>query len=85
MQVYLHILVLNTCIQCSCNCTRLTIREIDTVFFWSPLQCEKQMEQIIAKTPFEMHEGTFRVKQIFINDDISLDVRAQKFPLIFSY
>ena len=39
MQVYLHILVFNKCIQCTCNCTWLNIREIAIVFFWSPLQC----------------------------------------------
>ena len=52
-------------------------------FFWSPLQCEKELEQIIARRPFVMHKGTFRVERIFINDAISLDFRAQKFPLIF--
>ena len=26
-----------------------------TVFFWSPLQCEKELEQIIVRTPFVMH------------------------------
>ena len=30
-----------------------------------------------------MHDETFRVERIFINDAISLDFRAQKFPLIF--
>ena len=28
-----------------------------------------------------MHSGTFRVERIFINDDISLDFRAQKFGI----
>ena len=55
MQVYLHILVFNKCIQCTCNCTWLNILEIATVLFWSPLQCEKGLEQIIARTPFVMH------------------------------
>ena len=52
MQVYLHILVFNKCIQCTCHCTCLNISEIATVFFWSPLQCEKELEQIIAGTHF---------------------------------
>ena len=55
MQVYLHILVFNKSIQCTCNCTWLNIREIATAFSWSPLQCEKELEQIIARTPFVMH------------------------------
>ena len=71
MQVYLHILVFNNCIQCTCNCTWLNIREITLVFSWSPLQCEKDLEQIIARTPFVMHYGTFRVERIFINNAIS--------------
>ena len=56
-----------------------------TVFFWSPLQCENELEQIIARTSFVMHYGTFRVERIFIKDAISLEIRAQKFPLIFPY
>ena len=32
-----------------------------------------------------MRLGTFRVDCIFINDSISLDFRAQNFPLIFPY
>ena len=32
-----------------------------------------------------MHYGTIIVERIFINNAISLDFRAQKFPLIFSY
>ena len=55
MQVYLHILVFNKCVQCTCNCTWLNIRDIATVFFLSPLQFEKELEQIIARTPFVMH------------------------------
>ena len=55
MQIYMHILVFNKCIQCICNCTWVNICEIATVFFWSPLQCEKELEQIIARTPFEEH------------------------------
>ena len=55
MQVYLHILVFNKCIQCTCNCTWFNVLEIATVFFWSALQCEKELEQIIAGTPFVMH------------------------------
>ena len=55
MQVYLHILVFNKCIQCTCNCTWLNIGEIAIVFFWSPLQFEKELEQITARTPFIMH------------------------------
>ena len=43
------------------------------------------MEQISARTHLVMHQGTFRVERIFINDGISLDFRAQKFPLIFPY
>ena len=39
MQIFLHILIFNICIQCTCNCTKLNIKEIATVFFWSPLQC----------------------------------------------
>ena len=35
------------------------------------------MEQIIARTPFEMHLGTFRVQRIFINYAISLDFCAK--------
>ena len=62
------------------------VEQIATVFFWSPLQCEKELEQIIARTSFLMHQGTFRVECIFINNDaISLDFRAQKFPSIFPY
>ena len=57
MQVYLHILVFNNCIQCTCNCTWLNILDIATVFFWSPLQCETELEQIIARMSFVMHEG----------------------------
>ena len=55
MQVYLHILVFNKCIQCTCNCTWLNIGEIATVFFWPPFQCEKELEQIIARTHFVVH------------------------------
>ena len=55
MQVYLHILVFNKCIQRTCNCTWLNIGEIAIVFFWSPLQFEKELEQITARTPFVMH------------------------------
>ena len=80
MQVYLHILIFNKCIQCTRNCTWLHIREIATVFVWSPLQCEKELEQLIAMTPFVMHLETFRVERIFINDAISEDFRAQKIP-----
>ena len=83
MQVYLHILVINKFIQCTCYCTWLNICEIATVFFWSPLQCEKELEQIIVRTHFVMYKGTFRVDRIFINDAMSLDFRAQKFSLIF--
>ena len=54
MQVYLHILVFDKCIQCTCKYTWLNILEIATVFFWI-LQCEKELEQIIARTPFVMH------------------------------
>ena len=32
-----------------------------------------------------MQQGIFRVEYIFINDAVSLDFRAQKFPLIFPY
>ena len=39
----------------TCNCIWLNIWEIATVFLWSPLQCEKELEQIIARTPFVMH------------------------------
>ena len=53
MQVYLHILVFNKCIQCTCYCTWLNIWEIATVLVWS--QCEKELEQIIARTSFVMH------------------------------
>ena len=61
------------------------LKKIATVFFWSPLHCEKELEQIIARTPSVMHQGKFRVERIFINDAISLDFRAQNFPLIFPY
>ena len=54
-------------------------------FLLSTLQREKKLEQIIARTPFIMHLGTFRVERILINDAISLDFRAQKFNLIFLY
>ena len=43
------------------------------------------MTQIITRTPLEMHKGTVRVERILINDAISLDIRAQKFRLIFPY
>ena len=48
---------------------------ITTVFFWSPLQCEKKLEQVIARTPFAMYKGTFRVecgmyKTIFVINSI---------------
>ena len=55
-----------------------------TVFFWSPLQCEKDLEQIIARTHFVMHKGTSRVERIFINDAIAVDFRAQKIPFYLS-
>ena len=58
---------------------------IATVFFWSPLQCEKELEQIIARTHFIMYKGTFRMDRIFIDDAIFLDFRAQKLSLIFPY
>ena len=32
-----------------------------------------------------MHQETYRVERIFINDAISLDFRAQKLSLIFPY
>ena len=32
------------------------------------LQFEKKLEQIIARTPFVKHSGTFRVGRILIND-----------------
>ena len=51
----------------------MNILEIATVFFWSPLQCQKDLEQIIARTPLVMHSETFRVMRIFINDAISCD------------
>ena len=35
MQVYLHILVLNKCTQCACNCTWVNISEIATG--WRPV------------------------------------------------
>ena len=76
---------LNTRIQSTCNLTWFNIWEIATVFFWSPLQCEKDLEQIIARTPFVMHLGTFAVEDILTNDAISLDFCAQKFPLNFTY
>ena len=63
----------------------MNIWEIATVFFWSPLKYETELEQIIARTPFVMHYGTFRFERVFINDASSLDFRAQKFPLIFPY
>ena len=44
----------------------------------------KGLEQIIARTRFVMHQGTFGVERIFINDAISLDIHVQKFPLTFS-
>ena len=80
MQVYLHILIFNKCSQCTRNCTWLHIREIATGFVWSPLQCEKELEQLIGRTPFVMHLETFKVVRIFINDAISEDFRAQKIP-----
>ena len=49
------------------------------------MQCEKELEEIIARTPFVKHSGIFRVERIFMNNAISLDFRAQKFPLIFPY
>ena len=49
-----------------------------TVFLRSTLQCEKELEQIIARTHFVMHQGTFRVEGILINDVISLDFCAKK-------
>ena len=60
----MHILVFNKSTQCTRNCTWLNICEIATVFFWSPLQCEKELEQMIARAPF----GTFRFERILIND-----------------
>ena len=48
-----------------------------------PYNVRKELKQIIARTPFVMHKETFRVGRIFINDAISLDFRAQKFPSIF--
>ena len=59
--------------------------DIVTVLFWSALQCEKEVEQIIARTHLVMYLGTFRVERIFFNDAISSYFRAQKFPLIFLY
>ena len=38
-----------------CYGTWLNIREIGTVFFWSTLQYEKELEQIIARTHLVMH------------------------------
>ena len=32
-----------------------------------------------------MQQGIFRVEYIFINDAVSLDIRAQKFPLVCLY
>ena len=40
-------------------------------FFSSRLQCEKELEQIIARTPFVMHYGKVRVEPIFIKVVIS--------------
>ena len=40
----LHILLFNKCTQCTCNCTWLNIWEIATVFFWSTLPCENELE-----------------------------------------
>ena len=39
----------------------------------------------MARMHFVKLKGTFRVECIFINDAISLDFRAQSFPLIFPY
>ena len=41
-----------------------------TVFFWSILQCEKELEQVIARKHLVMHKGTCRVERIFINNAI---------------
>ena len=40
---------------------------------------------IIARTPFVMYKGTFRVERIFINNAFSFDFRAQNIPLVFPY
>ena len=39
----------------------------------------------MAGTSFVMHSGIFGVEHISINDAISLDFRAENFPLIVPY
>ena len=63
------------------HCTWLNISEIATVFFWSTIQFKKELGQIIARTFFVMHLGTFRVKRISINNAICLDFFAHKVSL----
>ena len=62
------------------------------MFFWSPLQCEKELEQIIARTPFVMHLGTFRVQRILgtfrvqrilINDANSYSLSSFRIKTLF--
>ena len=57
---------------------------IETVYFWSTFQFEKELEQIIARMPFVMYLGIFRVEHIFVNDGISLDFRTQNFIFLNS-
>ena len=45
----------------------------------------KELEEIVARTPFVMHQETFRVERILINNTIALDFCAQKSPLIFLF
>ena len=43
----------------------------------------KELEKIIASTHCFMHQSFFKPKYIFNHDAYFLDIRAQKFPLIF--
>ena len=43
----------------------------------------KELEKIIARTHYFMHQSFFRPNYIFNNNAYFSDFRAQKFPLIF--
>ena len=46
------------------------------MLFSSTLQCQKELGQIIARTPLVLFKGSLRVGRILFKEDISLVFRA---------
>ena len=61
------------------------LKHLDPSYFFLyllSLKCVKELEKIIARTLWFMHQSLFRPIYIYNNDAYVLDFRAQKFPLI---